>query len=139
MPIDRRVSIITLGVADLARATDFYARLGWTKSAASQEAITFIQLKGTVLALFSRLSLAEDAHVEPGEGGFSGVTLAHKSRFGCRGGCPPMPHFWPPAPRPSNSPKRSSGAAIRAMSPIPTGICGRSPTIPFSRRTPMAM
>jgi catechol 2,3-dioxygenase-like lactoylglutathione lyase family enzyme len=77
MSLDPRISLITLGVEDVARATEFYERLGWKKSAASQEAVTFIQLKGTVLGLFSRQSLAEDAQVENTPKGFSGVTLAH--------------------------------------------------------------
>ena len=77
MSLDPRISLITLGVEDVARATAFYERLGWKKSSASQESVTFIQLKGTVLGLFSRQSLAEDAHVENTPKGFSGVTLAH--------------------------------------------------------------
>jgi len=77
MSLDPRLSLITLGVEDVVRATAFYERLGWKKSAASQENVTFIQLKGTVLGLFSRQSLAEDAHVENTPKGFSGVTLAH--------------------------------------------------------------
>ena len=77
MSIDRRISLITLGVDDVARSTAFYEKLGWTKSDASQEAITFIQLKGTVLGLFSRQSLADDAHIENTPKGFSGMTLAH--------------------------------------------------------------
>jgi uncharacterized protein len=77
MSLDPRISLITLGVEDVARATAFYERLGWKKSSASQDAVTFIKLKGTVLGLFSRQSLAEDAHVENTPKGFSGVTLAH--------------------------------------------------------------
>ena len=77
MAIDRRISLITLGVSDVQRSTAFYEKLGWRKSSASQDAVTFIQLKGTVLGLFSRESLAEDAGVPNGEPGFSGVTLAH--------------------------------------------------------------
>ncbi|MDB5522833.1 MAG: glyoxalase-like domain protein [Rhizobium sp.] len=77
MSIDRRISLITLGVDDVARSTAFYEKLGWAKSESSQAAITFIQLKGTVLGLFSRQSLADDAHVENTAKGFSGVTLAH--------------------------------------------------------------
>ena len=77
MSLERRISLITLGVADVARSTDFYARLGWTKSSASNGDITFIQLKGTVLGLFSRASFAEDAHVENTPAGFSGVALAY--------------------------------------------------------------
>ena len=77
MSLDPRISLITLGVEDVARSTEFYERLGWKKSGASQESVTFIQLKGTVLALFSRQSLADDAHIENTPKGFSGVTLAH--------------------------------------------------------------
>lgn len=82
MALDTRISLITLGVEDVARATAFYERLGWKKSSASQDAVTFIQLKGTVLGLFSRQSLAEDAHVENTPKGFSGITLAHNVTSG---------------------------------------------------------
>lgn len=77
MSLERRISIVTLGVADVAASTAFYERLGWKKSSASQEGVTFIQMKGTVLALFGRDALARDAEVADSEPGFSGVTLAH--------------------------------------------------------------
>ncbi len=77
MSLERRISLITLGVADVARSTDFYERLGWSKSPASNENVTFIQLKGIVLGLFSRSHLAQDATVEDTPPGFSGVTLAY--------------------------------------------------------------
>lgn len=76
MQLDRRISLVTLGVEDIVRATEFYRRLGWTKSSASQESVTFMQLKSLVLGLFSRQSLAEDAGVENTRPGFSGVALA---------------------------------------------------------------
>lgn len=75
--MDKRVSIITLGVEDVDRSTDFYEKLGWVRSSVSEKAITFIQLKGIVLGLFSRSALADDAGVEDRSKGFSGVTLAH--------------------------------------------------------------
>ena len=77
MSLDRRISIITLGVKSLVESTAFYERLGWTKSPASQDGITFIQLKGVVLALYPLEKLAEDAGAEAASSGFSGVTLAH--------------------------------------------------------------
>jgi uncharacterized protein len=77
MALDPRISLITLGVEDVSRATEFYEKLGWKKSSAGSDSVTFIQLKGTVLGLFSRASLAEDAHVEDTVKGFSGITLAH--------------------------------------------------------------
>jgi len=77
MSLDPRISLVTLGVEDVGRATEFYEKLGWKKSSASQDSVTFIQLKGTVLGLFSRDALARDAQVENTPKGFSGVTLAH--------------------------------------------------------------
>ena len=77
MPFDPRISMVTLGVADVAASTAFYEKLGFQKSSASQEAVSFFKLKGTMLGLFGRAALAEDAGVEDSEPGFSAVTLAH--------------------------------------------------------------
>ena len=77
MAFDRRISLITLGVADVEASAAFYERLGWSRSAASQGHIVFIALKGLVLALFPRHELAKDAGVSDAAPGFSGVTLAH--------------------------------------------------------------
>ena len=72
-----RLSIVTLGVADVARARKFYEALGFKASAASQESIVFLSAGGVVLSLYGRAALAEDAHVDNSETGFSGITLAH--------------------------------------------------------------
>lgn len=77
MSFDPRISMITLGVADLAAATAFYEELGFEKSSASQESVTFFKMKGTALGLFGRESLAEDAGVAEDGSGFRAVTLAH--------------------------------------------------------------
>ena len=75
--VKQRITVVTLGVADLARARDFYIKgLGWKASSSSNEHITFIDLGGLVLALFARKALAEDANVNPGGSGFGGITLA---------------------------------------------------------------
>jgi catechol 2,3-dioxygenase-like lactoylglutathione lyase family enzyme len=76
-----RVSLITLGVADLARARAFYETgLGWKVSPASQGDVVFFQAGALAIALFPRHLLAEDAGV-PAEGaGFSGITIAHNVR-----------------------------------------------------------
>lgn len=79
--MDPRISIVTLGVADLAVSRRFYeAGLGWKAAAASTDAICFFQLGGLVLALYPRDLLAEDAMVAAEGGGFRGVTLAHNVR-----------------------------------------------------------
>jgi len=56
----QRVTLITLGVADLAAARAFYARLGWREHKASQPGVAFYQMHGAVLGLFDRAALAED-------------------------------------------------------------------------------
>jgi predicted lactoylglutathione lyase len=69
-----RMSLITLGVADVAAATEFYERFGLRKSSASQESVSFFQLGPTVLGLFGREALKEDgkaASVWTGNGGIS--------------------------------------------------------------------
>lgn len=55
------ISMITLGVLDVAKATAFYERLGFAKSSASQEAVTFFKAGSVVLGLFGRDPLQEDA------------------------------------------------------------------------------
>jgi len=74
--VDQRVSLITLGVADLDRARRFYEALGWTSPSVPEDGVVFFQCGGMVLALWSRASLAEDSTVaDPGRWG--GVTLAY--------------------------------------------------------------
>jgi predicted lactoylglutathione lyase len=74
--MDRRVSLITLGVADLGASRAFYERLGLAASPASNADVAFFQLDGMALALFGRAALAEDAHVANSQPGFSGITIA---------------------------------------------------------------
>lgn len=78
--MEARVSLITLGVADLARARTFYERLGFRASSMSQGDIVMFQLGALALSLYPRAALAEDAGVAAGGGGFSGITLAHNVR-----------------------------------------------------------
>lgn len=68
--------MVTLGVDDLARSTAFYESLGWRRSSASEDTITFFSMQGSVLGLFGREALAEDAAVDSVGSGFRGVSLA---------------------------------------------------------------
>jgi catechol 2,3-dioxygenase-like lactoylglutathione lyase family enzyme len=70
-----RVSLITLGVADLARSRAFYEALGWRSHSEPDEGVVFFQSGGMILALWDRHELAKDSGVEDG-GGWGGVTLA---------------------------------------------------------------
>lgn len=78
--MEQRVSLITLGVADLPRAREFYETLGWQALPQSNDTVVFFQCGGIVFALFGRQALAEDAQVAPYGEGFSGVALAHNVR-----------------------------------------------------------
>ena len=71
----QRVSLITLGVADLARARAFYEALGWETGAAPADDVVFFQAGDMVVALWDRARLAEDSCVAD-PGGWGGVTLA---------------------------------------------------------------
>jgi hypothetical protein len=74
--VEQRVSLITLGVADLPRARAFYEGLGWVTRAGPEDDVVFFQAGGMVVALWDRDRLAEDSGVEDA-GGYGGVTLAH--------------------------------------------------------------
>jgi catechol 2,3-dioxygenase-like lactoylglutathione lyase family enzyme len=73
--MDNRVSLITLGVADISRARAFYEALGWRGQSPDGE-VVFFQAGGMVLALWGRDKLAEDSVVED-RGGWGGVTFAY--------------------------------------------------------------
>ena len=74
----RRISVISLGVADLQRAKQFYAEgLGFEPRPESSERAVFFQLQGAWLSLFERATLARLAKVEPEGSGFSGVVISH--------------------------------------------------------------
>jgi catechol 2,3-dioxygenase-like lactoylglutathione lyase family enzyme len=87
--VDQRISIITLGVADVGRARAFYERLGWRGQ--EMEETVFFQAGGMALILWGRDKLAADSGVpdsgvpdgdvpDGGPGRFDGVVLAHNLR-----------------------------------------------------------
>ena len=104
--MEQRLSLITLGVADLERAKRFYEALGW-RAHPGDEDVVFFQVGGFILALWGRAELAEDSSVTDA-GGWGGVTLAQNVRStaevdqilaaagaaGGRVGRPGAPTFW---------------------------------------------
>lgn len=74
--MEQRVSLITLGVQDLARARRFYEAIGWKTAAAPGDDILFFQAGGFIVALWDRAKLADDSGVRD-SGGWGGMTLAH--------------------------------------------------------------
>ncbi len=106
--MEQRVSLITLGVADVERSAAFYESLGWRR-VDSPDGVVAFDLIGQTLGLYPRDMLARDMGLEPGDiGGFSGITLAHNvpekddvTRLydkalaaGARGIKPPHDIFW---------------------------------------------
>jgi predicted lactoylglutathione lyase len=77
--MEQRITLITLGVSDLARAKGFYEALGWRGQVV--EETVFFQAGGLGLILWGRDKLAKDCGLEPGPaGGFGGIALAHNVR-----------------------------------------------------------
>jgi len=74
--MEPRISIVSLGVEDMARATAFYEGLGWKPSSMGGDEAAFFQLGGMALGLYGRRALAAEAGLDD-PGGFGGVTLAH--------------------------------------------------------------
>lgn len=75
--VPSRINIVTLGVEDVAKSAAFYEALGWERSGASGDEITWFKTGGTVLGLYGFEALASDANLpaEP-RARFGGITLA---------------------------------------------------------------
>ena len=77
--MEQRVTLITLGVFDLARSKAFYEALGWRGQ--EVEETVFFQAGGLGLVLWGRDKLAADCGLEAGKAdGFGGIVLAHNVR-----------------------------------------------------------
>jgi catechol 2,3-dioxygenase-like lactoylglutathione lyase family enzyme len=77
--VDQRLSLVTLGVRDLARSRAFYEALGWRTRAEPGDDVVFFQAGGMIVALWDRDRLAEDSAVTDG-GAWGGVTFAYNTR-----------------------------------------------------------
>src|SRR5450759_2658032 len=77
--MEQRVSLITLGVANVRRARTFYQHMGWIGQ--ETEETVFIQAGGLAVVLWDRDKLALDCGVNDHKAaGFSGIVLAHNVR-----------------------------------------------------------
>ena len=65
--MEQRLSLVTLGVRDLARSRAFYEALGWSTGAQPDDDVVFFQAGGMIVALWGRELLAEDSGVDDGE------------------------------------------------------------------------
>lgn len=77
--MEQRLSLVTLGVGDLALARTFYLNLGWKEGPGSSDEVVFFQMPGMIVGLWDRKDLAKDSAVKD-KGGWGGVTLAYNVR-----------------------------------------------------------
>ncbi len=129
--MQQRVSLITLGVADLSRARAFYEKLGWRTRAEPDDDVVFFQVGCLILALWDRGRLARDSVIDD-HGGWGGVTLAYNVDSPAA-----VDEVLAQAATAAQGSRaeahRRSGAATQACSSIPTGTPGRSPTTRIGR------
>lgn len=78
--MEPRVSLITLGVVDLARSLAFYQKLGFKASSVGGGEIYFLQAGPLALVLWKRTELAKDAGVDDAPVAFRGIAIAHNVR-----------------------------------------------------------
>jgi len=77
--MEQRLSLVTLGVADVGASRRFYETLGWTGTSPSDD-VVFFQAGGMIVALWGREKLADDSAIVDDVGGWGGVTLAYNTR-----------------------------------------------------------
>jgi catechol 2,3-dioxygenase-like lactoylglutathione lyase family enzyme len=71
-----RLHLVTLGVADVARAARFYDALGMKRHMRKSEGVAFFDAGGAVVSLYGRKELERDSGLEDAKAGFGGATLA---------------------------------------------------------------
>ena len=76
--MEQRISLVTLGVRDVARSRAFYEALGWSGQSPDGN-VVFFQVVGMIFAIWGRDELAHDSAVTD-SGGWGGITLAHNVR-----------------------------------------------------------
>jgi len=123
-----KVSIITLGVRDIARSLVFYRDgLGFKPhNYRDGDDHVMFKMDGSWLSLYPRDKLAEDATVPDDGRGFSGITLTSRQN---RKSTRRLPRPFAPAQNRSSSRRTSSGVVTPDISPIPTAISGKWPSI----------
>lgn len=74
--VPQKLTLVTLGVADVARSRAFYESLGWRPAAFDSADVAFFDMNGVILSLFGRKALADDAKVPDDGTGFRASALA---------------------------------------------------------------
>jgi uncharacterized protein len=75
--VGANITLITLAVSDVKRATRFYESLGFVRSqSASEDSVSFFRAGGIVLALWGREAQIEDANAGTLWDGNGGIAVA---------------------------------------------------------------
>src|SRR4029453_16031919 len=148
--MEQRISLVTLGVKDLARARDFYGTLGW-KPGFDDGDVVFYQAGSMILALWGGEKLAEDGVFDDGGVGERSPRTALSTTVAAGGASPwrtTLAHrprwirCWLRRKQPGGTSDvqelRPSGAGTQACSSIPRGIRGGWPTTLGGRSPPEA-
>jgi uncharacterized protein len=77
--VEQRITLVTLGVSDYARAKAFYEALGWS-TVLEVEETAFFQANGVIFVLWARDKLAPDMGIPDDGARWSGIALAHNVR-----------------------------------------------------------
>ena len=78
--MEQRISLVTLGVANVAAARAFYERLGWTASSASMDEVVFFDMGGWMFGLYGQSNLSKDSGLTENKPVPGGITLAYNTR-----------------------------------------------------------
>jgi len=78
--MEQRISLVTLGVANVATARAFYERLGWTASSASMDEVVFFDMGGWMFGLYGQSNLSKDSGLTENKPVPGGITLAYNTR-----------------------------------------------------------
>jgi uncharacterized protein len=129
--MEQRISLITLGVADLQRAVAFYEQVvGW-KAESSPPGVVFFDLNGVVFALWPHDELAKDLGMTGDNvSAYRGYSLAHNVRSEQEVDAI-FARLKDNGATIVKQRKKPSGADTPGIFPIRTDIHGRSPTIRF--------
>ena len=117
MAMEQRISLVTLGVKDLARARAFYEALGWSGAHQPDDEVCFYQAGGMVFGLWTAL----------GGHGAPGIELAHNVRSPQEVGAV-LAEASERVAASSGRPAAPTGAARPELSPTRTATYGKSPT-----------
>jgi hypothetical protein len=129
------LSIVTLGVADVARSAAFYGALGWERASSSEE-ICWFRTSDTKLGLFAYDSLAADANTPAAPRAFGGITPAInvESQAAVDAAIEAPATAWSDDPEAGG--EDGVGRILRVLRPIPTATRWRLRSTPSSPSAP---